>query len=283
VAQVALETEAIERLRVHVGIEELMPRLAVRLRVVHRGVGVAHDFFGVRVFEPADRDADAGRCHHFTSANRKWRLQRLLHAEGHDVGLRAVRDALEHHGELVAAEACDQVARTQARFQFSRYTYEQFVTDQVTETVVHDFEPVDIEIQNSEAAAAAFPEFLQAPSEPFDKRGPIEKTCERIARTRVFDLLARHGALGHVGHRADHTRRPPARIARRHAAGLDPAPGAVRMPHAMFQPRAFGAASNDALEHLLESVVIVLVNQREPGVACQRSVRCRQPENLPEP
>ena len=49
VAQVVLEAEPVERARVHVGVEQLVARLAARLGVIHRGVGVAHDLVGVVV------------------------------------------------------------------------------------------------------------------------------------------------------------------------------------------------------------------------------------------
>ena len=69
VAQVVLEAEPIQLACVHVGVEQFVPRLAVRLRVIHCGVRVAHDLFRIGVLGPAARDADAGRREHFATAD----------------------------------------------------------------------------------------------------------------------------------------------------------------------------------------------------------------------
>ena len=87
VAQVVLEAEPIAHARVHVGVEQLVPRLAARLRVIHRGVGVAHDLVRVGVVRRAERDADARRREHFAPGDRKRRGQRLLDPERDGVGL----------------------------------------------------------------------------------------------------------------------------------------------------------------------------------------------------
>ena len=55
VAQVVLEAEPVELARVHVGIEQLVARLAARLRVIHGGICVAHDLVGVVVVRPGRR------------------------------------------------------------------------------------------------------------------------------------------------------------------------------------------------------------------------------------
>ena len=59
VAQVVLESEPVELARVHVGVEQLVARLAARLRVIQGGVCIAHDFVRVVVLGPAEGDADA--------------------------------------------------------------------------------------------------------------------------------------------------------------------------------------------------------------------------------
>ena len=52
VAQVVLQLEAGARARVHVRVEQLVPRLAARLGVIHRRVGVAHDLVGASCNRP---------------------------------------------------------------------------------------------------------------------------------------------------------------------------------------------------------------------------------------
>ena len=76
VAQIAFEAEPIDRARVHVGVEQLVPRAASRLGVIHRRIGIAHHLFGIDVLHPAEGNADARRREHFASADRKWRAER---------------------------------------------------------------------------------------------------------------------------------------------------------------------------------------------------------------
>ncbi len=104
VAQVVLEAEPVERARVHVGVEQLVARLAARLRVIHGGVGVAHDLVGVVVLRAAEGDADARRREHFAAADRKRRAQRVLDAERDGVGLLLVAELVQENRELVSAE-----------------------------------------------------------------------------------------------------------------------------------------------------------------------------------
>src|SRR5215212_7307202 len=59
-AQVVLKPQARERVGVHLGVEQLVTRLALLLRAVHRRVGVAQDVLGVFVAVRAERDADRG-------------------------------------------------------------------------------------------------------------------------------------------------------------------------------------------------------------------------------
>ena len=117
VAQVVLEAEPVERARVHVGIEQLVPRLAARLRVIHGGVGIAHDLVGVVVLGPAEGDADARRGEDFAPADRKGRAQRFLNPERDGVGLLLVAELVQQNGELVSAQPGERVALPQARLE----------------------------------------------------------------------------------------------------------------------------------------------------------------------
>ena len=61
VAQIVLEAEPVELARVHVGVEQLVARLAARLRVIHRRVGIAHDLVGVAVLGARRRQCRCSR------------------------------------------------------------------------------------------------------------------------------------------------------------------------------------------------------------------------------
>ena len=120
-AQVALEAEPLERARVHVGVEQLVARSALRLGLVHRRVGIAHDFFRVRVFLAAERDADAGRREHLVDANREGHAERVLNPHGDRVGLYRISELVQQNRELVAAQPGERVAGAQALFETSRH------------------------------------------------------------------------------------------------------------------------------------------------------------------
>ena len=69
VAQVVLEADPVELARVHVGIEQLVARLAALLRVIKGGVRIAHDFVRVVVLGLAEGDADACGGEYFPPAD----------------------------------------------------------------------------------------------------------------------------------------------------------------------------------------------------------------------
>ena len=154
-AQVVLEAEAVANAGVHVRVEHFVARLAARLGVIHRGVGVAHHLVRVRVVGRTERDADAGRGEHFAAADRERRAQRLLDPEGDAVGLAVVAESVQEDRELVAAEAGEHVALSQARLEPPRHRDQQLVADQVTEAVVDDLEAIEIEIEDRERGADA--------------------------------------------------------------------------------------------------------------------------------
>ncbi len=98
----------------HVGVEHLVTGLAARLGVIHRRVGVAHHLVRVVVVGRTERDADARRGEHLASADRERRAQRVLDPEGDRIRLRVVAETVEQNRELVAAEAGQRVAVTEA-------------------------------------------------------------------------------------------------------------------------------------------------------------------------
>jgi hypothetical protein len=67
--QVAFQPETILRPGMHVGVEHFVTRLAVRFRVIHRDVGVAHDLVGSLYSARPKAMPDADRRKHFTAAD----------------------------------------------------------------------------------------------------------------------------------------------------------------------------------------------------------------------
>ena len=84
---VVFEAQPIAHARMHIGVEHLVPRLASRLGVIHRGVGVAHDFVGAAVVRRSEGDADAGGGEHLPAADRERRAQRMLYPQRDGVSL----------------------------------------------------------------------------------------------------------------------------------------------------------------------------------------------------
>ena len=69
---------------------------------------------------------------------------------GHSGGVRLLGDVLEQHGEFVAAEAGQRVARAHARFQPARDGHQQLVARLMAQAVVDAFEPIDVQVQHRE-------------------------------------------------------------------------------------------------------------------------------------
>ena len=115
----------------------------------------------------ADADADVG--HDLPTAGEgDGGAQRLLDAGGHRFGVPHVDYVLQQHGELVAAEAGQGVARTQGRVHALGDGDEQAVPGLVADAVVDDLEAVDVGEQHpvvGPAALAAAQGLLQAVEE----------------------------------------------------------------------------------------------------------------------
>ncbi len=144
VPQLGLELEPVERALAHVLAEAGVAAAAAVLRAVHRDVGVAQDLAG-RLARGRDDDARArGRSHRAA-------------LQGHDLG-DGGKDPLDQagdlvlrgaagrqHHELVAAEAGDEVIGSNGGPQPRSDADEQVVPDLVSEAVVDDLQPVEVE------------------------------------------------------------------------------------------------------------------------------------------
>ena len=252
VTEVVLQLEAGARARVQLGVEQLVPRLAARLRVIHRRVGVAHDVVGPLVVGRAERDPDARRCEHFAGAHRKRRAQRLLDAEGNRVRLPFRVELIQQDRELVAAKAGNRVAGPQARLEAPRHRDEQLVSDEVTEAVIDHFEPIEVEIQHGEPTERApLLHLVEPPADALDEHRAGVQAGERIDELHAAKPLLRNGDLRRVGQRAGNADRLTA-ASRGEAAAQDPKVAAVRVAHPAFVMEIFGLAGEMRVDRLLE-------------------------------
>ena len=281
VPQVVFETEPIERPRVHVGVEHLVPRLAARLGVIHRRVGVAHDLFGVGVVGQAERDADARRREHLAPADRKRRAERVLDPERDRVGLRGLDQAVEENRELVAAQPGQRVTGAQARLEPPRHGNQQIVAHQVTQAVVHELEAIEIEIERREPPAAMLLEILEPLPEPLDEHRAVAQPRQRIAEPAAQPVL-RDRALG-VGHRSGDPRGPPLRVTHRHTATEESAIRAVLVANAMLELHMIRLAGQMLAKRLFERFDIVGMDAIEPIRGTPARHRRRQADHSPEP
>jgi hypothetical protein len=179
-AQAALQRQPAQRDRAQRVVEGLAARLAVLLGTVHRGVGVLHQLVGVVAVAgacdgQADRRGDEARLP--VEIDRG--SQRGGQAFGDAQRLGLPRDVGDQDGELVTAEAGDDVLGAQRGGQAARDGLQQAVAGAVAERVVDELEVVDVDEQDRDVADSA-----------------------RIARTtlqRVLDTLDERAAVGQAG------------------------------------------------------------------------------------
>ena len=102
-ADVRLEPQALVQPVLHLRLEGDVAVLAGRLGVIHGHVGVAEQRLGAD-FGGGERHADAGPDAHFHAIERERRSSVSISASAKRSDVRDRRDALQQHGELVAAE-----------------------------------------------------------------------------------------------------------------------------------------------------------------------------------
>ena len=155
-AQLAGDREAALRFFVHRGLEQHVARLAVALRDVHRGVGVAQEIVRVVRVGAADRDADAdARTSTWSSPTVSGSWNAVLHAIGDLVDLRRDVDVLDQQRELVATEAGDGVAGPDHRREPGGDRDQQLVAAGVAEAVVDQLEVVEVHEEHADRSAVA--------------------------------------------------------------------------------------------------------------------------------
>ena len=137
---------------------------ALRLRVVHRHVGVLQQRIEILAVAREQHDADRRGDEHFRRADRDRLRERLDDAVRRARGLLLGGDAVQQHDELVAALAAhvalDRLAARAGRILDAQHAREslrdhaqQVVADRVPERVVDALELVEIEEHDRERLA----------------------------------------------------------------------------------------------------------------------------------
>ena len=141
------------------------------------------------------RDADADAGEHLVPAHLDRRRQLLVDPLGDAGGVRLAVDVVEQHGELVAAQARERVARPHAALEPARGADQQLVAGLVSEAVVDRLEAIEIEVEHREQRIAqraprAVKQVLEAVEEQRAVREIGERIVERLPLKLLLDLLA---------------------------------------------------------------------------------------------
>jgi len=102
---------------VHAFVENLVPRLAQRLRAVHRDARVAQKIFGTLPVGRAQHDADAHGRKNFVAVRPEGQRHLLLNAFGDAQRFGVILQVVQKDRELVPPEAGDGVSGAHAGFE----------------------------------------------------------------------------------------------------------------------------------------------------------------------
>ena len=152
---VGLEQRSPARAAIEARVVEPADAAAARLRLVHRGVGMAKQ--GRPVLGIAGKRATP-RLNVTTTAlavDRERRADRIENLPGDDQGVLGALQVLEDERELVAAETRHGIALAHPATQADRHGAQQLVAGRVAELVVHGLEAVEVGHGHGEAAAVA--------------------------------------------------------------------------------------------------------------------------------
>ncbi len=148
---------------VHVRIEKLVSVAALLLGVVHRGIGIPHQGFGVLTVIGINADPDACGRVQLTLDNVMGRRER---GEYLVRGMQRIFRTLlfhQHDNELVAAVPTDCVGGANTGCQTLRNGFKQLFADRMPKGIVDRLEVVQIEEQHGKRVRGVWPKQWRAP------------------------------------------------------------------------------------------------------------------------
>ena len=104
----------------------------------------------------------------------------------------------KQHGELVAAQAREDVAARNLRLQDVAQLAKQQVAGAVAAGVVHDLELVEIHVQQRGALLGILLHDFQRRGQPFLELAPVDQAGQRIVAREVRELAVQLPLLAHV-------------------------------------------------------------------------------------
>jgi len=153
--EVGAQLHAGERRRVHLGLEEHVAILAVRLGPIHGHVGIAQQVAGPEFRASGEGHPDAGARHHPLPLHHERGLEGAEQAPGQSDRGGGTAGVLHQDRELVAAQPAGEVAPAQAAADPVTDLDQQLVPRGVAEAVVDRLETIDVEIEEGEAVGVA--------------------------------------------------------------------------------------------------------------------------------
>ena len=226
--------EAGARVRVHLGVEDRVPRPPQVLGVVHGRVRVPQQLLGLRVAAGSHRHSDRRGDEDLRPVQIVRGSERLLRAAGGAHRLVRIHEVAEEKGELVAAEARHGIARAGDRAQAAGDLHQQHVARGVAQALVHGLETVEVEEEHREAVVGAPLLERERLPKPVHEQRAVRQAGEPIVERVVEQFLLGELARGDVGLRSRQPVRPSFRVPHRRAAHQHPAPVSVEMAHAVL-------------------------------------------------
>ena len=142
-------------MRAHRLVEYRAAVAPLGLGPVHRGVGVAQQFFAEAIPRLPKRDADARRRKQLAATEPQRLAERLQDLRGQRFTLLYMREGIDQDRELVAAEARDYPAIPERVGDAAADLDQHLVASGVTDAVVDQLESVEIQEQHRERRAFA--------------------------------------------------------------------------------------------------------------------------------
>jgi len=135
----------------------------------------------------------------------------------------------------------------------------------MAETVVDDFEAVEVEIERREPAADGIPfELVETAPEPFHEDGAVAKAGQRVEKCRDADRRGGNHLLSRIRQRSCNARRTPTGTPHRDTAAQKSPVGAVLVTDPVLVLKVIGRAGKMGLERLLERSEVVSMDTVHP-------------------
>ena len=211
IAQRQFQRAARLHARVHRRLEETEGAASAGLGAVERHVGILEQFVRLAAVVGGKRDADRGVGDHDMAAQIVGQADGIADAARQRRGVDRFPDAGLDDGELVAADARDQVVLAEAGRQPGGHRLQQLVADGMAERIVDALELVEVEVEHGDALVVR--QGGDGLVELLLQERPVGQVGKRVVPRHVGDLLLGLALLGDVlmgdhpaaaGHRAYH-------------------------------------------------------------------------------